>query len=245
MRRRSSHGSGRNRPLTGFQEKRAKLDEGVKEPNIEKEKLVLPNSRYDKASRPSAARPGKMVVAIIQPQSISLRANRKGETYATVRADVAFGNRTLERTVMVYAQSYPKFASVLAPRRPLQVKLARALVCDDKGRPGGEFLIARSIVDVLDVPAPATRRAAAAPAADPDAPARRVTPHMRSGYYRRQRYGKGGQLVKIVWIHACEVGGTKAHSAPARTRRLAAPSPRRSGVAQRAAAPEGWTSTAA
>ena len=127
---------------------------------------------------------------------------------------------------------------------PLQVTLSRALVTD-KGRPGGEFLIARSIIEVLDVPAPTKRRTSAGTAAsERDTPARTLTPHMRSGHYRRQRYGKGAQLVKIVWIPACEVGGPLARKAASPARRPASPSPRRSRVAPRAAAPAGWTSAA-
>ena len=212
---------------------------------------MRPNSRYDKDSRPSAKRPGKLVVAIIQPQTIRLRANRHGQTYATVRADVAFGNRTLERTVMVYAQSYPKFAPLLSPRRPLQVKLSRALVCGNGGRARGEFLIARSVVDTLEPPARSSRRAAGADTDRNEGPARTLSPHVRTGYYRRQRYGKGGQLVKIVWIQACIVNEGREREALTSARRSADASsraqPRRGRKAPpvRAAAPEGWSSAAA
>lgn len=208
---------------------------------------MRPNSRYDRSNRPTTANPGPLAIAIIQPQTIRLRTNRQGQTYATVRADVAFQNRNFERTVMIYAQNYPQFAPVLTPRRPLQVKLSRAIRFTEDGAPGGEFMIARAVVDTLEP---------TAPRADSEPTGRAVAAHDRKGHYRRQRHGKGGQLVKIVWVGACRVADPdvlpkRARKAEHRTTTKTASTrhnrrytPARSGAEpSRWNAPQGWTGT--
>ena len=153
------------------------------------------------ASAPKGAIMGSEIEVVITPEAIDHRVDRLGRGYAWTRGKLTYRQKTLFRTVMVQGDAYKLMCDLLNIGTSLKISGRRANVIDNQtGRIGGEIFRALEVLKVYD-----------AVGREIDGSTGRVIDgHERKGHYRRQHYGPGNQLVKIVFIPDTKVNGGSA-----------------------------------
>lgn len=148
--------------------------------------------------RPRRAAPHNEIEVVITPDDVHHLTDRRGNPYARVRGALTYRKTDRIRTVMVQGEAYDVMCDLLKIGTSIKVNGHRDNVIDSKTRKvGGEFFRAKDVIKVYD-----------AEGREIDGATGRVlTGHERCGHYRRQRYGPGNMLVKIVWINQVAVNG--------------------------------------
>ena len=150
------------------------------------------------ASAPKGPYMGDKIEVVINPEAIDHRTDRLGRGYAWTRGKLTYRQKTVFRTVMVQGEAYQLMCDLLKVGTALKISGRRANVIDrETGRIGGEIFKALDILKVYD-----------AVGREIDGTTGRVIAgHEREGHYRRQHYGPGNQLMKIIFIPATKVNG--------------------------------------
>lgn len=141
------------------------------------------------------------IQVVITPDDFEHRVDRFGRPYAWVRGTLTYRKTQKTRTVMVQGESYHLIQHLLGVGTSLKISGVREAIVDKStGKPGAEIFRARDVLKVYD-----------AEGREIDGTTGRVlASHDRIGHYRRQHYGPGNSLVKIIWIDDCKVKGGKA-----------------------------------
>jgi hypothetical protein len=158
-----------------------------------------------KPSMPKADANPREIDVVITPADFDRRIDRNGRPYAWVRGTLTYRKTARIRTVMVQGEAYHLIQHLLGVGTSLKIRGIRETIVDKAtGRAGGEIFRARDVLKVFDAEGRELDGATGLPL-------RQISGHERIGHYRRQHYGPGNSLVKIVWIDDQKVnGGRKA-----------------------------------
>ena len=158
-------------------------------------------------TKPKAkAKPRRMAFT---PKKVERRETYNGKPYIWARGDVVYRRRQFTYTVMVPFWRYSQFDQAFGSGCPIELEGTRVQVRTDKsGKPinGGHYIQADRLLGVLDH-SHDERSARGNGSAEPS---RHLKGHERRGYYRRQRYGAGNALTKVIWVDSVKVNGGRA-----------------------------------
>ncbi len=131
------------------------------------------------------------------PERLEQKMTAAGKPYILARGRLTYKKLNRFRTVLAFGGTAAILKNVMKIGLPIVMKGRTNLLVRDDGSLGGEYYTAHYYLGTLDNPA------------HPHSlwSGRTVTGHERSGYYRRQRYGKGLKQVKTVYIAATSVNG--------------------------------------
>ena len=139
------------------------------------------------------------------PSKVEVRTTVNGKPYIFSRGEIVYRRKSFTYTVMVPFWKHDDFAEAMASGNPIELEGCRQVLRVAKGGrtlDGGAYIQADRLLGVLD---------AEHDSHGSDEPSRSLAGHERRGYYRRQHYGPGNSLTKVIWIDQVDVnGGLKA-----------------------------------
>ena len=139
------------------------------------------------------------------PAKVETRTAKNGKDYIFARGEIVYRRKSFTYTVMVPFWRHAQFAEAMASGNPIELEGSRQVLRIAKGGKtldGGAYIQADRLLGVMDA-GHASRGS--------EEPSRSLTGHERKGYYRRQHYGPGNSLTKVIWIDDVQVnGGRKA-----------------------------------
>lgn len=135
------------------------------------------------------------------PAKVETRIAVNGKPYILSRGEIVYRRKSFTYTVMIPFWRHAQFAEAMASGNPIEIEGSRQVLRIAKGRKtvdGGAYIQADRLLGVMD---------AEHAARGSEEPSRTLSGHERKGYYRRQHYGPGNSLTKVVWIDQVEVNG--------------------------------------
>ena len=158
-------------------------------------------TRTRSTAAPKGATAGRDIEVVITPENYERRIDKRGRPYAWVRGSLVHRNVEMLRTVMVQGEAYALIEHLLGVGTSLKISGCRENIVDKAtGRIGGEIFRAKDVLKVYD-----------AQGRELDGTTGRVlVGHEREGHYRRQHYGPGNSLTKIIWVDEVKINGGSA-----------------------------------
>jgi len=149
------------------------------------------------------AKPSKPRRMAFTPETVEVRTAVNKKQYIYSRGTIVYRRKSFTYTVMVPFFQFHKFRSAVSAmqagtsieiegtRQQMKVTNARG-----KTVAGGIYIQANRLLGVLDANHAANGS---------DEPSRSLPAHERKGHYRRQHYGPGNSLTKVIWIDDVQV----------------------------------------
>lgn len=156
-----------------------------------------------KTFKNTVLKPSKPRRMAFTPKKVDIRTAVNGKQYIYSRGTIVYRRKSFTYTVMVPFFQFHKFRDAvnsMQAETPIEIEGTRQQmqVTKKNGKvvTGGVYIEANRLLGILDKDH-ATNGS--------EEPSRTLPEHERKGHYRRQHYGPGNKLTKVIWIDDVKV----------------------------------------